>query len=230
VRFFVAAALAALAALAAVAGSASAAATTAKAEWYSGSGLTTLAGSQVVTVSAPEKVEMAFPIAGTSIKIRANAASCLECSITNSSLMHPGVATGTGKLLFSEALFTEATTCKFKEDRITSQLLLFEAHYMQGEKWMLKISPVSGETDLTLNIEPSKSGFICPFEGSGTPVKGTNFGEFTAKTGVVAVQQPVRFSLPISEEAGSYWTFGSQRFAVTGTLDLKLGGVVFGVK
>jgi hypothetical protein len=225
--------VAVFAALAAFAGSASATATTTKAEWYSGltTEVTTMTGKQAITVSAPEKVEMAFPIGGLAIKIRANAATCVECTITNESAGHPGVATGTGKLVFSEALFLEATTCKFKEDKITSQPLLFEAHYMQGEKWLLKISPVTGETDLTLNIEASKPGSICPFEGTGpTPVKGTNFGEFERKTGVVALEQPVRFSLPIGEEAGSHWTFGSAPFAFTGTLGFKAGGKYFGVK
>ncbi|HEY2478518.1 MAG TPA: hypothetical protein VGI17_07295 [Solirubrobacterales bacterium] len=224
------AAFVAFATLAVLASNAYAAATTNKAEWYTGSTFTTLTGKQVLTASAAEKIELAFPFGGLAIKMRANSASCIECSITNEASGHLGVATGTGRLLFSEAFFLEATTCKFKEDKITSQPLLFEAHYTEGERWLVKISPVSGETDLTLNIEANKPGDICPFEGSGTPVKGANFGEFKSKTGVFAVEQPVNFSLPISEEAGSNWTFGSQRFAVTGTLNLKAGGNTFGVK
>jgi hypothetical protein len=220
-------------ALAATAGNALATATTTKAEWYTGAkegSVTTLTGKQPLTVSAPGKVELMFPIAGLPIRMRASAVSCVECVMTNESSGQPGAATATGKLLFSGVIFTEPPTCKFKEGKITTEPLRFEADYMEGERWLLKIVPVSGEVALTLNIEKIEAGKICPFEGSGTPVKNVNFGEFKAKTGSFALEQPVNFSLPISEEAGSNWTFGPQPFSLTGELDFKAGGSYFGVK
>jgi hypothetical protein len=231
-RHFAIAIAAIFAVLAVIAGSASAAATTTKAEWYTGFSpeVTTQTGKQAISIATPAKAEMGFTVGGFPVKFRANAVTCVECTTTNESTGLPGVATGTGRLLFTEVAFNEVPSCKFKEGRITSEPLLFEAHYMQGERWMLKIGPLSGTTDLLLNIEKAKPESICPFEGANTTVKGTNFGEFESKTGVFALLQSVRFSLPISEEAGSNWTFGSLPFSFTSTLGFKAGGKYFGVK
>jgi hypothetical protein len=227
------AAVVALVALVIGAISAWATATANKAEWYTGpkeSSVATLVGKGSLTASASGKIQLEFPIAGLPIKIWANAAGCVECTITNEAFGHSGVATGTGKLVFSEATFPEVSACKLKENKITSELLLFEANYAEGERWLLKISPVAGETDLTLNIEAAKPPTICPFEGSGTPVKGATFGEFKAKSGTFALEQSVVFSPAISEAAGSHWTFGPEPFSITGVLVIKAGGSYFGVK
>jgi hypothetical protein len=227
-------ALAIFAALAAFTGSASAAATTTKAEWYTGSketAVTTLTGKAPLTASASGKLELMFPLGGVPQRMQAKSASCVECTITNEASGLPGVATGTGRLLFSEASFVEGIGfCRFKEGKITSEPLRFEAHYMSGERWFLKISPASGETALILNIESQSAGSICPYAGSGTPVKGINFAEFKAKTGSFATEQQILFSQPISETGGSHWMFGSEPFWVTGALNLKAGGLYFGVK
>jgi hypothetical protein len=220
-------------ALAAFAGSASAAATTTKAEWYSGakeSSVTTLTGKAPLTASASGKLELMFPLAGSPQRMQANSASCVECTITNEASGLPGVATGTGRLLFSEASFVEGFGfCRFKEGKITSEPLRFEAHYMDEERWFMKISPASGEVAMTLNIE-SQTGSTCPYAGSGTPVKGVNFAEFKAKTGSFAAEQQIRFSEPISETGGSHWMFGTEPFWLTGNLNLKAGGLYFGAK
>jgi hypothetical protein len=232
-RHLTTALVAIFAALAAFAGYASAAATTTKAEWYTGSketAVTTLTGKAPLTASASGKLELMFPLEGVPIKMQANSASCMECVITNEASWLPGVATGTGRLLLSEVSFVQPPgRCQFKEGKITSEPLRFEAHYMSGERWFLKISPASGEVALTLNIE-SQTGFICPFVGAGTPVKGVNFAEFKSKTGSFATEQQILFSQSISLTGGSHWNFGPEPFWLTGALNLKAGGLYFGVK
>jgi hypothetical protein len=227
------AALAIFAALAAFAGSASAAATTTKAEWYTGAtegSVTTTTSSPALTAAASGKLELTVPYVGTPVKFQVGAASCVECTITNESALKPGAATGTGRLLFSGVVITSpAGPCRVKEGKITSSPLSFEAHYMAGERWFLRIAPVSGETALTLNIE-GEPGRSCPISATGTPIKGANFGEFKARTSSFATEQSVLFSTPISELGGSHWSFFGEAVSLAGTLNLKVGGLFFGVK
>jgi hypothetical protein len=220
--------------LAAFAVSAYATATATKAEWYTGpkeGSVTTLVGKQSLSISSG-KVELTFPVASLPITMVANSVSCLECTISNE---HPSssFAQATGKLVLSEVAFTEPKSCKFKGGgKITSEPLVFEANYTESGRWLLRILPAAGETepDFLLNIEKVEAGKICPFEGTNIPVKGANFGEFKAKMGTFATEQPVNFTQPISEAAGSYWTFGASKFELLGTLDLKVEGSYFGVK
>jgi hypothetical protein len=227
------AALAIFAALAAFAGSAFAAATTAKAEWYTGTkegSVATTTGSSALTAAASGKLELTVPFLGTPVIFQTGTASCVECTITNESALKPGVATGTGRLLFSGVTITSPPgICRVKEGKIASSLLSFEAHYMAGERWFLRIAPASGETALTLNIE-AIPGHMCTINSPNTPINGVNFGEFKAKTSSFATEQPVLFSAPISELGGSHWSFFGESVSLAGTLNLQVGGLYFGVK
>jgi hypothetical protein len=225
----------ALAAVAAVIGcvgpsSAFAKAETKAAEWYMGtseSALSTLKGTQTLTVEFGEsefgkKGTVATNIFGVTWDSTTSAVKCIECVITNEGTK-PGVATGYGKLEFSEVVTMEPAACKVKEGKIVTNKVLIEAHYMQGENNYVRLSPYTGETFTTTNIEG------CAVAGS-YPSKGTIFALATNKTGVSSVAPAFRSSAAINTEAGGSLTLGSQPAAIVGTLVFKDKGNFLAIK
>jgi len=211
--------------LTATASSALATATTTKAQWKagvsSGSVSALPAGGLPLSISlgknptVGEKFVMETTAYEAPISIEFSKVSCVGCKITNQDEVHPGVAIGRGRLLFSGGHIGPPWNCAIEGGQVETDPLIFEAHYMEEAKWLLRISPAVGEHVFT--IVPESFCWL-----TNLPVKGVNFGQFVNKTGVFATSQTLEFSPTISTAAGSSW-FGNPTFTMraTGTLILK---------
>jgi hypothetical protein len=235
-RRFLPALLVVVAALAFTASSALATATTTKAQWKVGtkeSSVSTLVGGTPFTVTlgknptVGETFVMETTIGGSSIPVKTTfgKVTCPGCKITNEDPERPGVAMGTGRLVFSGGSIGPPWNCSIEGGGAETNLLFFEAHYMEGGKWLMKILPTTGE--IVMGIQP-KGCALAKF-----PVKGANFAQFTAGTGAFATTQALEFSPSISITAGSSWTVSpSMTMRTTGTLIFKIeeSGPFFGVE
>jgi hypothetical protein len=225
--------------LAVTAANAMALATTSKAQWNVGATETSvspLIGGAPFSVSLaknPTVGEMFLletTIGGSTIPVRAEfgKVSCPGCKITNEDPAKPGVAIGTGRLLFSSGRIGPPWNCKIQEGKAETNPLFFEAHYTEGGKWLMRIVPVSGE--LVMAVVPEGCA-LAKF-----PVDGANFGAFISKTGTFGTTQTIEFSPGISASAGSSWQVGTYaQLRSTGTLVMGIeekekAPLYFGVK
>jgi hypothetical protein len=216
-----------------LASSALAKATTTSAQWYYGTTkpLSVLTGKQSVTAAigesaGPRKFTFSWYRGENRLSMEAGEVSCIECFITNES-SPAGVAVITGKLSFSAVTFTTPTTCAVSEGKFTSKPLVFEAHYMEGERWLLRGGPYLGETDFPITF--INNGGPCIIAGTSA-IQGHEFGEFISKTGVFAARQNVSFTPTGAFLAGAEWQLGGAPLAVTGILQLEAGYKLFGVQ
>jgi hypothetical protein len=223
--------IACLAIVGTCAASASATATLGEGRWFVGSTkspVSELIIPQKLTASLGENpvVGEKFVIeillsGGVVVKLEMSKVECSNCTITNGG---GATATGVGKLIFSGGGIGPPWRCPLKGGKIETKTLAFEARYMEGEKWLMKVGPTSGEFDF--EIQPLEG---CTF--TSIPVKGATFSEFQAKTGTFANAQTAVFSPAISAAAGSSWQAGVWTVQTTGTFVLKTEGKpYFGVE
>jgi hypothetical protein len=223
-----------------------AAPTQSKAQWYTGSSpgsVTALGGGVVKAAPATiaespglgKKFLFTWTISGHSYAMSATGITCIECVIRDEGGAIVGGAIWTGKLALTGAEMEAPTYCALTGTTLTTKPLRFEADYMEAgaekepERWIAKVGPTMGETDLSFEIVDHNGGF-CP--GAGTvPFKGNTYGEFKKATGTFEVVQEFNLSPSISFRTGSSWQVGTVApLQMTGALAFSVGESYFGVK
>jgi hypothetical protein len=222
------------------AGSALATATATKAKWYAGpteSSVSELSGEQTLTAALIENptigkhFRMTAVFAPLTLTIEAGGVSCSKCVMSNEihGVTGPG-AIWQGRLVFSEAVVTSPANCQVTGGAITTNPLFFEADFMEGEGWRMRLYPEVGENAFNFSLE--NKGGTCGLAHTFT-VQNVNFGAFANATGTFRTEQRLDFSPAISKAAAEQdWFFKGtgHPLETTGSLVLKAGGNYFGAK
>jgi hypothetical protein len=197
-------ALVASLALAAVA-VASASATT----WKAGGSLFTNGQSATVTVSNKAALggtgfTFAFKVLGKTVKFTAATLSGEGVKISQSG----SEALGSGKLIFSGITVVDPSGCGV--EAITTEPLSSRLESNTGltSKVADHLFPTSGESFAKIKVT------ACAIAGT-YPLKGTLYAETNA-LGVIAVNQPLKFSPAINTAAGGKLLLGTEEMTLTG--------------
>jgi hypothetical protein len=238
--------------MAALASSALATATTTKTAWYSGAtagSVSALTGKPTITAEIGEDPNVAkhfffkTALEERSVSITTGTASCVECVVSNelTGLAGPETAQIRGKLSFGEATVTVSEGhCVLAGGKLTTNTLMIETDYMEGETWIARMFPEFGPTPISFTIE-KEGALSCPVAGTYS-VAGFQYAAFEAKTGAFQQEQTLHFSKAISSAASgetpgfpATWLVKAPKvrlFETYGTLKLKIGGAspYFGMK
>jgi hypothetical protein len=185
---------------------ASASATT----WKANGSLFTNGQSETVTASNSSSLggtgfTLESKVLGKAFKLTATTLTGSEVKISQSG----SEALDSGKLIFSGLTVVEPSGCGV--ETITTEPLSSKLETKTGLTSGLAdhLFPTSGETFAKIKVT------TCAIAGT-YPVKGSVYGE-TNKLGVLAVNQPLKFSPAINTAAGGKLLLGTEEAKLTGT-------------
>lgn len=186
--------------------------------WFENS--VALTGSAAVKCEVPTggSYGLAFEVGAVGVEIKATGIECVNGTISNVANM----GESTFKLKLTGATVTTPKGCTIEKGTITSEELKARLQKEGTETVYELIEPVAGAKEKVASI-PIRG---CTLEGN-YPLRGTQYGIASLKTGVEKVTQPFEFNLKTS--ALSTLNVSGEPALFEGVINTKLvSGIVFG--